>query len=225
MIEKINPYNKLKKGAGNLLKPIQRLTNFLPENAFIAGGFVRDIYHGKPFKDIDIFIDYTKVSKLYTEIALKETFGNDIKLEAYDFERGDDYKNAEHIDKIFRVVGAPIPIDVIAVGKPKPTILDIISDFDLSINQCVLNGIYDAYVNTSKTVSYSTEYGVPNKDRIDKLKAKYEELDWSKVLPKAEVLPKAKVNFPKVQLDGVDMRVAEQMAIAEHFEDPWRDMR
>lgn len=209
MIERINPYSKLKKGAGNLLKPIHRLTNFLPENAFIAGGFVRDIYHGKPFKDIDIFIDYTKVSKLHTEAALKEAFGNDIKLEEYDFERDDTYENAERIDKVFRAVGAPVPIDVIALSKLRPTVLDIISDFDLSINQCVLISIFDAYVNTSKTVSYNTEYGILNKDRIDRLKAKYEELDWSKVLPKD------KAKLPKVQLDGVDLRAAELKAVVE----------
>lgn len=219
MIEKINPYLNLKKGAGNLLKPITRLINFLPENAFIAGGFVRDIYHGKPFKDIDIFTGYTKISKLHTEVALKEVFGNDIKLEEYDFERDDNYNNAERINKVFRVVGAPVPIDVIALASIKPTVLDIISGFDLSINQCVLVSIYDAYVNTSKAVSYNTEYEVPNKDRIDKLKAKYEELDWSKVLPKA------KVKFPKVQLQPFNQEALEQMAIAEHFEDPWRDMR
>lgn len=199
MIEKINPYLNLKKGTGNLFKPLTKLIKFLPENAFIAGGFVRDIYHCKPFKDIDIFIGYSKISKLHAEVALKEVFGNGIKLEEYDFERDDNYNNDdERISKVFRVVGAPVPIDVIAINKLNPTILDIISDFDLSINQCLLINIFDAYVNTSKVVTYNTRNGIPNKDRIGRIKTKYEELDWSNVLPKADV------KFPKHQLKDVN---------------------
>lgn len=183
MLEQINPYDKLKKGLGNLIKPFVTLTKMLPENAYIAGGFVRDIYHDKPFKDIDIFIGHGKRSLLYIEIALKEAFGDKIKLEEYNPNENEEYGNAVNIDKVYRVIGAIVPIDIIVSYCNKPTIFDTITNFDLSINQCVITNMFNAYVNTSKTITANTKYGIPDINRIQRLHVKYPELDWTGVLP------------------------------------------
>ena len=180
MIEKISFINLSIGMLGNLTNKIGNLIKYLPDGSYVSGGFVRDLYHKKQFKDLDIVCQRDVETIEFTKTAIRMALGNNITFEKYVKVDNENY-NANSIHEVWKVIGAPVEIDIIVRKAFGLSPLDVISDFDLSINQGVLTYSKDyglfAYYNTSKYVTINTKYP-PNVKRIERLKDKFPNLIW-----------------------------------------------
>lgn len=152
-------------------------------NIFVAGGFVRDLLANKPFKDLDITINPNiNMDILMTLIEI--SFGFKCTYEEYNQQEAQDAGAYEgnNIHKVYKCLGAPIPIDIIVRWDASDP-LALISGYDLSINQaCFLKGDHHTSIvyNTSKVVTFNPK-AFPKPARIKRLKDKYPDYDWAQV--------------------------------------------
>lgn len=231
MLKDIDPFDNGRAVLGNLIKPIQQLVLDLPEGCFVAGGLIRDMYHGKPFKDIDIVISRRRNHLAFTQAVLKQIFGNNLRFEEYGREEGRIKAGVagagydiNNIEKVYKVVGAPVPIDIIvrrSAGTLTP--MDVIGEFDLSINQGVLYnhrgyGVR-AYYNTSRYVTMSDKF-LPNEERINKLKEKYPKLIWLDV---NKAIDRIK-NPPRRDKKAMEQRLKDIVRLAQKARPVFREV-
>lgn len=201
---------------GNLRQSFYKLTDRLDDPyVHIAGGFVRDLVYKKQAKDIDITLHFGyKITPAVILLHVNEVFQCNAKLEKY----GDEGVpvagyDGDEIQAIYRIVGAPYPIDII-VTYEKQTEIEVISRYDYSINQAVLttkNGSTAVIYNDSPVVIVDADEVKPkNKERYEYLKGKFPELDWTYV--DKEFL---KLNNWKKKLDPFEGAVLHVMDEAE----------
>lgn len=189
MLQKVGLVANAQKALGNMSRLMVDIIKNLPDNAHVAGGIVRDIYHEKPFKDIDIVCGKGN-TLIFVQAVLRKFLGNKISFELYgDADLVNNYVGGA-ITAVYKVVGSPIPIDIIVRRESVLTPLDVISNFDLSINQGVFIKHHEPFVALYNTSNYVTAASLRNirPERIDKLKKKYPKLIWLSINRKLDAI-------------------------------------
>lgn len=185
-IKRFDGYRK-QPTLGNLKRNFMQFLDTTRNNSvIIAGGFVRDLIHNKPFKDMDIHIPNCRHVTPQTTLALfNAAFNCDGKLELYEPDNLPKHYQKEIIHQVYRIVGAVFPVDIIVLRtNAKIDAIDVISEFDISLNQAAIRfnpGIgYQLVYNDCKMVSPNPDVYL-NKERIERLSKKYPEYQWLKV--------------------------------------------
>lgn len=182
---------------------------FKNRDILIAGGFARDLYYGKDFKDVDVIMAWpdevprasptTATMEEMEALAewcymwAKSSYGFSHKSGWY-FDRvcpnyHDDSIAGSFDDRIgcvvkftVRVEGVLVPVDIL-IPKNVDKAIDYVEEFDYNINQFT--------VNKDLSVTYRGGDGLlldnkvkevgeyGSKPRLTKLKAKFPELDFS----------------------------------------------
>lgn len=131
----------------NVQEDLRKLNEFLPST--IAGGYLRDLYMNRTWKDIDVFIEIPSTTKFSISNFTEEVLFELLKLSDDDVvatQPGEYFEDAK-IFWLVDVLKGGIPYQLI-LGKFKlPTL--ILKNFNFHINQIAFNG---------KSVVYTQEF-------------------------------------------------------------------
>jgi len=138
--------NKLNK----VNEPIRILRNINQNyisGSIIAGGYYRDIYHKRPFNDIDIFVhtnnSHTKYirSDAYTTDFWAEVF--DLNLDSFwsgdtieEMEPDDTYDQLNDMDMVFELVKSEVKYNIVLVDLPPVEYVNDVFDFGICKAYC-----------------------------------------------------------------------------------------
>jgi len=150
------------------------------EEVYVGGGLLRDLDHGKPINDIDLYFTdddpnmetIIDVLKYHVPLGGVPDFSNTTKTS--------NYTSCPYIKTVYRSNNAPIDL----IFTNKEFMLDVVSAFDTSISQIFaewesatdevsvwVSNKYTDYKNSGKWYRYMDKHTSPN--RIQKLKNKY----------------------------------------------------
>lgn len=165
-----------------LVRQMNRRTTRIPKFA-IVGGAVRDTFHGKPFKDVDIVVlsHGRGFGPQYVEGVLRALGVHSIEVFRHQYE-------GSPVDWVIKGVYQNTHIDVIRYPDTH-RVVDVVENFDLNVNTFWMSATGRIYSLPGTCRKAGDEVRVINPHqwpsdqmvaRIEKLHAKYPNFDWGK---------------------------------------------
>lgn len=152
----------------------------------IAGGAVRDAIHGKPLKDLDVEVlnfdcgyHNDEVSDRVELIAKRlEDFGAEcIEI----FNEYEDASLDAHVDFVIKIKAMGFDIDIILRDFHPETVAGLVSLYDMNLNQVAFYKGELHIVNPVKGRVIEPTGKVISLERLERIKSKYPEYDFSKM--------------------------------------------
>lgn len=166
-----------------LVRQMNRRPTSIPKFA-IVGGAVRDTFHGKPFKDVDIVVLYRGRwgwADHHVETLLRKLGVHSIEVFRHQYE-------GSPVDWVIKGVYQNTNIDVIRYPDTH-RVVDVVENFDLNVNTFWMSATGRIYSlpgtcrKAGNEVRWINPHQWPSDQmvaRIEKLHAKYPNFDWGK---------------------------------------------
>lgn len=166
-----------------VLEVLEEVTGF---DLCIAGGAVRDAIHGKPIKDLDVeVLNFADIYHNDEVSDIAEIMANRLEVAGAEcIEIFNEYEGASsnaNLDFVIKIKAMGYDINIILRSSHPETVEGLVSLYDMNLNQVAFYKGELHIVNPIKGIIIEPNGTVISLDRLERMKSKYPEYDFSKM--------------------------------------------